>query len=148
MNRRTTILTTLSFLMGVALGNWLVPGVVLGSLFTPLAIVQTARRTIETKDLMRVDLGSWCEGKEVIIQLQDAGPGSSGKHYHPAHSFNWVIEGSEVHTTEGKPATIAKPGDVLHDRPGEVHETQNSAPVKLLLFRVIEKGKPVTTNLP
>ncbi len=137
MTRRTTILTTLSFLVGVAWGSGLIPSL----------RAQTIR-TSQTSDLMRVDLGSWCEGKGVKIQLFEAGPGTSGKHYHPAHTFNWVIEGSEIHTVEGRPPITAKAGHVLHDGPGEVHEAQNSAPVKLLVFRIIEKGKPVTTRLP
>ena len=137
MERRTIVLVTLSFVVGVVLGSWLLP---------PL-LAQTTRTTKST-DLMRFDLGSWCEGKEVTIQLTEAGPGTSGKHYHPAHSFNWVIEGSEVQTLQGKPPITAKAGDVLHDGPGEIHETENTAPVKLLTFRIIEKGKPTTTRLP
>jgi len=97
---------------------------------------------------MRADLGAWCDGKEVTVDLQESGPGTSGKHYHPAHSFSWVIEGSEVKTVEGKPPVTAKVGDVLHEGPLEVHETRNDAPVKVLLFRIVEKGKPVTTRIP
>ena len=135
--RRTMILMTLSFLVGVASRNGVVP-----------TVRAQVIRTAHVNDLMRVDLGSWCEGKEVTIQLQELGPGTSGKHYHPAHSFNWIIEGLETQAIEGRPPVTAKAGDVLHDGPGEVHEAQNIGPVKLLLFRILEKGKPVTTRLP
>ena len=137
MAKRTVIITMLSFLAGAVLGNWLLP-----------ALRAQERRTVQTKDLMRFDLGSWCEGKEVAIELYEFGPGTSGKHYHPAHSFGWVVEGTEVHTIQGRPPITAKAGEVLHDGPGEVHESLNTAPLKLLSFRIIEKGKEETTSLP
>ena len=69
-------------------------------------------------------------------------------HYHPAHSFAWVIEGSEVKAVQGRPPVIAKAGEMLYEGPMEVHETHNDAPTKVLLLRIAEKGKPVTTRVP
>ena len=137
MARRTMILTLLAFLSGVASGSWFL---------TPL--LSQARRTVQTKDLTRFDLGSWCEGKEVTIQLLEIGPGTSGRHYHPAHSFAYVLDGSQIQTVQGRSPISVKTGDVLHDGPGEVHETQNTAPLKLLVFRITEKGKVATTQIP
>jgi hypothetical protein len=58
------------------------------------------------------------------------------------------LEGSEVKTVQGKPTVTVKAGDVLHEGPGEVHETRNTAPVKLLIFRIMEKGKEMTIYTP
>src|SRR2546427_2886403 len=82
MTRRAMILTSLAFLLGAVLGRWLLP---------PLW-GQARRAVLQTKDLKRVDLGSWCEGKEATIQLLEFGPGTSDKHYHPAHSFAYVLD--------------------------------------------------------
>jgi len=81
------------------------------------------------------------------MQLVTAQPGTSARHYHPAHSFTYVIEGSETKTLDGKTPIAVKAGDVLHESPGEIHETRNTAPVKLLVLRVIEKGKDMTVRL-
>jgi quercetin dioxygenase-like cupin family protein len=43
---------------------------------------------------------------------------------------------------------VVKSGEVLHEEPQEVHKVDNEAPVKLLVFRVVEKGEPVTVPAP
>ena len=138
MTRRAMILTSLAFLLGAVLGRWLLP---------PLW-GQAQRAVLQTKDLKRVDLGSWCEGKEATIQLLEFGPGTSDKHYHPAHSFAYVLDGSENQKVQGRATVTAKVGEVLYDGPGEIHETTNSSPAKVIIFRIIEKGKEVTTYVP
>jgi quercetin dioxygenase-like cupin family protein len=137
MSLRAFILTALVFIAGVAVGT----------LLPPLS-AQTQTRPTETKDLMTVDLGAWCPGKQVTMQLVSAMPGTSARHYHPAHSFTWVVEGSETRTLDGKAPLVVSAGDVLHENPGEIHETRNTAPVKLLVVRVMEKGKEMTVRLP
>jgi quercetin dioxygenase-like cupin family protein len=136
MSRRTSILSAFVFIAGIAVGTLLPP-------------LSAQTRPTETKDLMTpVDLGAWCPGKQVTMQLVSAAPGTSARHYHPAHSFTWVIEGSETKTLDGKAPIVVRAGDALHESPGEIHETRNTAPVKLLVLRVMEKGKEMTVRLP
>ena len=132
---RATVFAGFSFVIGILCGSWFVPA------------VRAQYQTTKTTELMRTDLGSWCDGKEVTIQVLEAGPGSSGKHYHPAHSFGWIIEGSEIQIVQGRPAATHTVGDVNHEEPMQVSETQNAAPVKKLQFRIVEKGKPATTRV-
>ena len=44
-------------------------------------------------ELKRVDLGSWCEGKEAVISIEEIAPQHQSKHFHPAYSFAWMIAG-------------------------------------------------------
>ena len=37
--------------------------------------------------LLTTALGGWSDGKAVTVELNETGPGTSGRHYHPAHSF-------------------------------------------------------------
>lgn len=131
-------IAVLSFVSGVAFGPRLVSA----------RAVQAQRREVKTTELLRTDLGAFCEGKEVIIQLNENGPGTSGKHYHPGHSFGWIIEGSEVTTIEGKPPSTGVTGEMRHEGPMEIHESRTNAPEKVILFRIYEKGKPATTYVP
>jgi quercetin dioxygenase-like cupin family protein len=133
---RSLLLVVPSFAAGVLLATWANP------------VVSAQFRSVETKELLRADLGTWCPGKEVIISVQQSGPGVSAKHYHPGHTFTWVIEGSETRTVEGKPLQVARTGEVMREEPMEIGSTQNTEPVKLLHFRIFEKGKPATTNVP
>jgi quercetin dioxygenase-like cupin family protein len=130
--KKPVILVSFVFFSGVVLGSWL----------TPTAWAQ-ARRAAKTTELMRVDLGSWCQGKEALVQLYEFGPGTSGKHFHPAASFVYVLEGSQTQN-----AVTANVGDVLYDAPGQVHESTNTAPAKEVVFRIAEKGKELTTYVP
>lgn len=44
------------------------------------------------------------EDKEVIVQLTEIAPsGASGKHYHPGHEINYILEGAAILEMEGKP---------------------------------------------
>lgn len=123
-----------------------VAGVVCGPWITQSAAAQF--REIKTTSLARVDLGDWCEGKEVTVDIQDYGVGTSGLHYHPAYSFAWVIEGSQVKAAQGKPSITARAGELLTEAPMEINETVTAAPAKVLLLRISEKGKPVTVRVP
>jgi hypothetical protein len=133
--RKPAIFVVFAFFSGAILGSWL----------APTAWAQ-ARRATKTKDLMRVDLGSWCEGKEALVQLYEFGPGT--RHFHPAASFVYVLEGSQTQKAgDGAPLT-ANVGGVLYDAPGQVHESTNTSPAKVLVFRIAEKGKELTTDVP
>ena len=58
-------------------------GLFIGQLTAP--VVSAQFRTVKTTRLLTKDLASWCDGKEVSVELNEAGPGTSGKHYHPGH---------------------------------------------------------------
>src|SRR6202022_394366 len=68
-------------------------GIVVGGLTIPAVSAQLNRRTTKFTRLLTADMAGWCDEKEVTIELAEAGPGTSGKHYHPGHCFTWVIAG-------------------------------------------------------
>ena len=98
-------------------------------------------------ELKRVDLGSWCEGKEVVISIEQIGPQHQGKHSHPAYSFAWMMEGSQTRYVDGKPPQTFRVGDVTQENPGEISESDILTPTKVLLFRILQKGQPPTTRV-
>jgi len=120
-------------------------GVVVGHLAVPALSAQF--RSVQTTSVLTRDLAGWCDGKELTVELNQAGPGSSGKHYHPAHSVTWVIEGSEVYQKDGQQSRTVNAGEVLHEDPLELHTVDNLSPVKLLVVRIAEKGKPATVRV-
>ena len=133
---RTIIQMVSIFVLGIAVGSIAIPA------------LSAQSRSTDVKELTHTDLGTWCPGKEVTIALQESGPGISSRHYHPGHSYSYVIEGSETRMVDGKPPQVARVGDVIHEEPMQVGETQNNASVKLLVFSILEKGQPVTTRVP
>ena len=121
-------------------------GILVGNVAIPVTFAQL--RTVNTTRLVTTDLAGWCDGKEVTVELNEAAPGTSGKHFHPAHSFTYILEGSETYALEGQASKTVRAGDVLYEAPMQVHAVDNLSQVKLLVVRVIEKGKPATVRLP
>jgi hypothetical protein len=134
MSRVTAIaLVAISFVAGVASQMWWTADV-------------AAQGTLT--QLKRVDLGEWCPGKEVTISIEEISPQHQSKHYHNAYSFAWMIEGSQTRMVEGRPTESFKVGDVVEEAPREVSESDILTPTKVLLFRIAEKGKPLTIRTP
>ena len=114
-------------------------GVVVGAMNSGLAAQQ--QRAADVTRLMKKDLEG-CEGKEILVSVLSAGPGTSGYHYHPGESFTYVLEGTQTREAPGEETTTSGPGGFIYDGPMQVHRTENTTPVKLLIVRVLEKGKP------
>lgn len=128
---RAAVLVGLAFIGGLASAR-----------FIPAAHAQG-----KVTELKRVDLGSWCEGKEAVISLEEIAPQHQSKHSHPAYSFAWMIEGSQRRFVDGKPAETFHVGDVTQENPGEVSESDILTPTRVLLFRILQKGQPPTTRI-
>jgi quercetin dioxygenase-like cupin family protein len=124
----------------------LVTGMLIGRAGVPTASAQL--RTTNSTRVLTKDLGGWCEGKEVTVEINEAGPGTSGRHYHPAHSITYVLDGSEAYALEGQAETTVHAGDVLYEPPMQRHTVDNRSAVKLLVIRIANKGEPATVRLP
>lgn len=133
---RVAIRTVVVFALGALFADQIVP------------VVQAQFRSVSTTRLFTADLAGWCEGKELTIELNVAEPGSSGPHYHPAHSITYVLEGSETYVLGNEPAKVVTADAVLHEAPMQVHTVGNDAPVRLLAVRIAEKGTPATVRVP
>lgn len=117
-----------------------ISGFLLGTVGIPMLAAQRSTSPgSRSRVLLKADLRG-CNGKEVSIALQEFGPGTSGKHYHPGESFTYILDGSEVYEIDGKPPKMVIAGDVLHEVPMQVHTVANTEPVKLLVMRVSDKG--------
>ena len=111
------------------------------------SLVPSLRAQGKVTELKRVDLGSWCEGKEAVISIEEIAPQHQSKHSHPAYSFAWMLEGSQTRFVEGKPPQTFRVGDVTQENPGEISESDILTPTRVLLFRILQKGQPPTTRI-
>jgi len=125
---------TLTMAVGIALG-------LIGS-----QILNAQQEPVKAAILLQTDVVG-LQGKEVVVQTANFAPGAtSGKHTHPGHEVAYVVEGSATRYIEGKGWVPAKPGDVFYIPDNVVHETKNVSTtegLKLLVFRIHEKGKPI-----
>ena len=135
--KRAVFMFTLALVAGIALG--LIGGRLLDAQQAPL----------KTTDLLKTDIVGM-EGKEIVIQLTEFAPrGASGRHYHPGHEANYVLEGTAILEMEGSPPMTRKAGVTTYIPAKHVHEGKNVSttdPVKILVFRIHEKGQPITVR--
>jgi hypothetical protein len=59
-----------------------------------------------------------------------------------------MIEGSQTSTQQGKPPVVIHKGELLLEDPTQANVSENSAPAKVVTFRILEKGKPQTVRVP
>ena len=84
----------------------IVVGAALAAGFACAALMPSAHEQGRSPELKRVDLGSWCDGKEAVISIEKIAPQHQSKHFHPAYSFAWMIEGSQVRDVAGQAPPI------------------------------------------
>jgi quercetin dioxygenase-like cupin family protein len=84
-----------------------------------------------------------------MVAVEIPAGGREGKHTHPGTLVAYVQEGALDLEYEGKPTKTYKAGDTFSVEPGKVHEGVNkgNTPVKVVATFVIEKGKPLTTQV-
>ncbi len=128
----------------LVLGIVLVVGVVLGA--TGVRQLEAQPAPIKFTNLLQADVVGM-EGVEVLVTLVEFAPRTTiGKHTHPGHEVAYVIEGSGVSEVEGQAPETRKAGTVTYIPAMKVHESKNESatePMKLLIFRIHPKGRPV-----
>lgn len=134
--RRTAFVLSLTLAAGITVG------------MVANQLLHADQEPVKRPVLLKTDLAG-VDGKEGIVVLAEIAPGATtGKHYHPAHEFAYVLEGSLTLEVQGKPPVTLKPGGINHQPPRQVHEGKNASktdPVKILAFYLSEKGQPLTS---
>lgn len=121
-------------------------GIALGVIGNHLLIAQQApvtRTILQQKDLEGV------AGREVIMYRAELVPGGvAGRHYHPGPELVYILEGSLILEHDGQPPITLKAGESAHVPAKHIHNAKNAsttAPVKVMVFLVGEKGQPLAT---
>lgn len=101
---------------------------------------------ITRTELARADLAG-IAGRETVIYIADLKPGAAGgKHTHYGDEFVYILEGELIVEPVGREPITLKQGETAHLAPDVVHAAKNGsqiAPAKVLVFLVMEKGRPL-----
>jgi quercetin dioxygenase-like cupin family protein len=104
--------------------------------------------TVERKVLSQQDVTA--PGyQNVLVAVTIPVGGREGRHTHPGTAIVHVLEGELTLDHDGRPTATYKAGETFFVDPGKVHEGINKgkAPVRAIASFVIEKGKPLTTQV-
>lgn len=126
------------------LGLAVAAGVAVGGVGTGVLYAQ--EQPLKRTDVMREALGV-AEGLEAVAYIVDAAPGAAvDKHRHPGDEFLYVLEGSVTVEPEGGSPVTLEQGETFHQPPVVPHSAKNASstePARVLVFMVVEQGKPL-----
>jgi quercetin dioxygenase-like cupin family protein len=90
-------------------------------------------------------------GKEIVVGTATFPPGSVvGFHVHPGDEAGYIVKGTVILKTRGKPDKPLKAGDSFFNPRGAVHSvvaTEGSEAMVLSTW-IVDKGKPLATPVP
>ena len=137
--RRTAMVLSVTLAVGIAAG-------VLGD-----RLLSAQQSPIKRTELLKTDVAGM-EGKEAIVYIAELGPGAAaGKHFHPGPEFAYVLDGALTLEVQGQAPKTFKTGEAFHNPSKAVHDAKNpsaTAPVKVLVVLIGEKGQPLATPAP
>ena len=115
---------------------------------TPIS-ASAQQPTVQRKVLLTQDLPI-ADHQIVMAAVEIPAGGREGRHTHPGALVVYIQEGVLTFDYEGKPTTTYKAGDSFYVEAGKIHEGINkgTSPVKAIAAFVVEKGKPLTTQVP
>jgi len=91
-------------------------------------------------------------GKKAVMLTVSYAPGqASPAHQHPGAVMAYVLEGAVASKLNDEQEKTYKAGDYWYEAPGTVHSVSRNAsttrPAKLLVWSLVDEGKPVTEPL-
>lgn len=115
----------------------------------PASSAAAQQPTVTRKVLLQQDLAIPGYAAALVAVEIPVG-GREGRHTHSGTLVAYVQEGAITLDYEGKPTVTYKTGDTFFVEPGKIHEGINNGntAVKVLATFVVEKGKPMTTQVP
>jgi quercetin dioxygenase-like cupin family protein len=119
--------------------------VLIGAAFLSLSAQQP---TVTRKVLIQQDL-TIPGYTAALVSVEIPVGGREGRHTHPGTIMVVVQEGELTLDYEGKPTMTYKAGQSFYVEPGKIHEGINkgNTPVRAIASFVVEKGKPLTTQV-
>ncbi len=99
-------------------------------------------------ELMTQELAA-APGKEALMITVTYLPGGASlPHRHDAQVFVYVLEGAMTMQVDGSAPVTLNPGQTFYEGPGDIHRisanASATAPAKILVFMIKDKGKPTS----
>ena len=100
-------------------------------------------------ELMQRDLSSSPTEEALMLTVTYRPGGSSLPHRHDAQVFVYVLEGEMIMQVDGSAPLTLRAGQTFYEGPSDIHRVSanasKTAPAKILVFMIKDKGKPATS---
>lgn len=122
-------------------------------LLAPLSLAWAHGEKPDQVRILQEQLPTNSPGNKAVMLTVSYAPGeASPGHWHPGAVMAYVLEGAVTSKLNDEPDKTYKAGEFWYEAPGTVHSVSRnaskSAPAKLLVWSLVEEGKPVTEPLP
>lgn len=115
-------------------------------MLTAGAGMEKAAPAASVVELMTRDLVGAADKEVVMLTVTYPAAGSSLPHRHDAQVFVYVLAGEVRMQVRGRSPVTLRPGQTFYEAPDDVHvvsaNTSRTAPAKLLVIMIKDKGKP------
>lgn len=100
---------------------------------------------VTAKPLLRAALSDDTTKESVMLAVEFAPGGTTGRHLHHGDEYATVLQGSLELVADGKETRTVSAGEAFHNPRGLIHEARNKGdtPVRLNILFVVDKGKPI-----
>jgi quercetin dioxygenase-like cupin family protein len=112
-------------------------------LISPTARAQAAG--MSAKPLIRTTLSDDSTKDSIILNVEFAPGGTTGRHLHHGDEYGMVLQGTLELTAEGRETRRVSAGEAFHNLRGLIHEARNigDTPARLNIVFIVDKGKPI-----
>lgn len=114
-----------------------------------VAAIHAQQPQVERKVLLQQDVPA-AGYQNLMVAVTIPAGGREGRHTHPGTAIVHVLEGALTLDHDGRMRTTYKAGETFPVDAGRVHEGMNlgTTPVKAIASFVVDKGKPLTSQVP
>jgi len=130
----------------------LVAGLVPWQLCALAADTQSSRPSADVRQLIDQELVGVPDKEILMLTVQYLPGGASLPHRHDAQVFVYVLEGELSMQIAGGPVVTLRQGETFYENPTDIHlgsaNASKTAPAKILVFIVKNKGAPVSRDVP
>ncbi len=101
----------------------------------------SVKRTV----LLKHDIAGYASREGVVVEAEIGLASQSGWHHHPGEEYSYIMEGEGMLQIQGQQPLALKPGVVGHIDDAVPHNAENTGatPLRILVFYVVDKGKPL-----
>lgn len=101
---------------------------------------------VTSKPLISTTLSGDDTKESIMLSVEFAPGGTTGRHTHPGDEYTFVLQGTLELTAEGREPRRVSAGDVYHNPRGLIHQARNVGEIPALvnITFIVDKGKPRT----
>ncbi|MGH8129460.1 MAG: cupin domain-containing protein [Steroidobacteraceae bacterium] len=115
-------------------------------------VIPAFAQTSSVNELFQTDADDATDREILFLEVTYPPGAGSGRHRHDAHTIVYVLEGAVIMQVAGGERKTLTAGQVFYETPDDIHSVSmnasDTAPARILVYFLKQRGAPVTTPVP